>query len=115
VRDLPPVISSPGDGEVVSAPDNRPVRLAWTGVAGVTRYRIELGEDPELKRNPSRFQSEGAQYWWSGELSEGVYYWRVRADDPERKDAPFSTTSRFRLITRPLPAAPELLEVEYRF
>jgi len=115
IRDAPPLISSPGDGEVVSAPGNRPVLLAWTEVTGVTRYLIELGEDPELKKSPSLFRSDGTRYWWSGELEEGVYYWRVRADDPERKAAPFSTTARFRLITRPLPAAPELLEVEYRF
>lgn len=115
IEEAPPLISSPGDGEVVSAPGNRPVLLAWTEVTGVTRYLIELGEDPDLGKNPSTFRSDGTRFWWSGDLEEGVYYWRVRADDPERKAAPFSATARFRLITRPLPAAPELLEVEYRF
>ncbi len=115
IRDTPPVLSSPGEGEVVSATGSQPVRLAWTEVTGVAGYLVELSTDPALAKTPSRFRAEGEQYWWSGDLTEGVYYWRVRADDPERENAPFSRTGRFRLITRPLPAAPELLEVEYRF
>ncbi len=116
VEDRPPTPFSPMAGEIVLAPQGVQVPFWWTAVDGAARYRIEIAAEPSFGALAFSAAASGPGIWAALDLPEGVYYWRVRVDQPERGESPFSSHSTFRLIRRPLPDAPRLfdptLEVE---
>lgn len=117
VEDRPPTPFSPMPGEIVLAPQGVQVPFWWTAVDGAARYRIEIAAEPSFRNLAFSAAASGPGLWAALDLPEGVYYWRVRVDQPERGESPFSAHSAFRLIRRPLPDAPRLfdptLEVEH--
>ncbi len=112
LEDVPPKPIGPKPDEVVWSTPIRPALFVWSEVKGVSRYQLELARDPSFARLAHTEHAERPQVWVSHPLPEGVYYWRVRADDSERTDAPYSKARAFRLIHKPLPAAPELMRPE---
>jgi len=77
---------------------------------GFARYRVEIATDSAFARVAFAADAEGPGLWAAPRLPEGVYYWRVRASEADRGEAPFSAPSPFRLIHRPLPEAPQLFD-----
>lgn len=117
VEDLPPRPFAPMAGEIVLAPPGVQVPFWWTAVDAASRYRLEIAAEPSFHNLAFSGTASGPGLWAALDLPEGVYYWRVRVDQPERGESPFSAYSPFRLIQRPLPDAPRLfdptLEVEH--
>ncbi len=116
LEDRPPTPFSPMAGEIVLAPPGVQVPFWWTAVEAASRYRLEIAAEPSFHNLAFSGIASGPGLWTELDLPEGVYYWRVRVDQSERGESPFSTHSPFRLIRRPLPDAPRLfdptLEVE---
>lgn len=116
VEDRPPTPFSPMAGEIVLAPPGVQVPFWWTAVDAASRYRVEIAAEPSFHTLAFSGSASGPGLWAELDLPEGIYYWRVRVDQAERGESPFSTRSPFRLIRRPLPDAPRLfdptLEVE---
>jgi hypothetical protein len=117
VEDRPPTPFSPMAGEIVLAPPGVQVPFWWTVVDGASRYRLEIAAEPSFRNLALAGAANGPGLWAALDLPEGVYYWRVRVDQPERGASPSSAASPFRLIRRPLPDAPRLfdptIEVEH--
>jgi hypothetical protein len=114
VHDLPPRPLSPGRGEIVSVAEKRGVHFAWTTVTGAARYRMELSDSRRSGNAARSFEADGPRFTMREELVESTYYWRVRALHPGGVEGPFSEMTGFRLITRPLPDAPELYDPEFK-
>lgn len=112
VEDVPPRPITPAPGAMVLATEARPLTVVWRPLKGVGTYRVELSRDPDF-HHLEHFASAGTHHVRvTRALPEGVYYWRVRADEPERGESRFSEPRSFRLIHKPLPEAPELLSPE---
>jgi hypothetical protein len=85
-----------------------PTPLKWEALGSGTRYRIQLGEDPQL-RTPLLDQRQiPAAEFSPGPLQPGIHYWRVAASTDADGEGDFSETHWFRL----LPRAPKLTVVE---
>ena len=109
VEDVPPVAMAPADGEVVLAPPGTWVSFGWTARPDAERYRLEFAaseafEPVVLAREVSWPAAPRLELG----LPEGVWYWRVRSIDADEEGGA-SKPSRFRLIHRAIPNAPELL------
>jgi hypothetical protein len=110
VEDRPPTPFSPMAGEIVLAPPGVQVPFWWTAVDAASRYQVQIAAEPSFHNLAFSGTASGPGLWAALDLPEGVYYWRVRVDQPERGESPFSTHSPFRLIRRPLPDAPHLFD-----
>ncbi len=110
LEDRPPTPFSPMAGEIVLAPPGVQVPFWWTAVDGASRYRVEIAAEPSFRNLAFSDVASGPGLWATLDLPEGVYYWRVRVDQPERGSSPPSTTYAFRLIRHPLPDAPHLFD-----
>jgi hypothetical protein len=55
-------------------------------------------------------ESETPGAWITPGTPEGVFHWRVRVAQADREGSPWSASTPFRLIRRPLPEAPELFD-----
>ena len=110
VEDRPPTPFAPMAAEIVLAPPGVQVPFWWTAVDGASRYRLEISADASFATVAFAADAEGPGLWASPQLPEGVYYWRVRASEAGRGEAPFSAPSPFRLIRSPLPEAPQLFD-----
>ncbi len=110
VEDRPPTPFSPMAGEIVLAPPGVQVPFWWTAVDAASRYQLQIAAEPSFRNLAFSGTASGPGLWAALDLPEGVYYWRVRVDQPERGESPFSTYSPFRLIRRPLPDAPHLFD-----
>lgn len=54
--------------------------LRWASLAGVSRYRIEVAQDPGMRKLVRSQESEAASA--EVDLPEGTFYWRVAAINP---------------------------------
>jgi hypothetical protein len=111
VEDVPPVSMKPTEAEVVLGPPGTPVAFAWTPLLGVEHYRLEVAGSETFDSLALVLDSTTAAARVDLGLSEGVWHWRVRSMDDEAPGLP-SKSSRFRLIHRAIPEAPELLKPE---
>jgi len=109
-QERPPAPFAPMAAEIVLAPLGVQVPFWWTAVDGAFHYRVEISADASFARIDFSADVEGPGLWAALDLPEGIYYWRVRAREAERSEAPFSDPSPFRLIRRPLPQAPQLFD-----
>ncbi|HYX92148.1 MAG TPA: hypothetical protein VE782_11330 [Myxococcaceae bacterium] len=112
LEDVPPVPLSPRDGETVAVYLNRKVPFAWSHVVGVRTYELEIADGPGFDRVVFRRSVDGTELRTDVELPEGRYYWRIRSSSPERGESPWGHTRSLRLLRKPLPDAPELLDPE---
>jgi hypothetical protein len=111
VEDVAPVAMAPADGEVVLAPPGTKVAFGWTALSGTERYRLELGASESFAPVVLTEEVSSPNARLVLALAEGTWYWRVRSVDGAVAGAP-SKPSRFRLIHRGIPEAPELLKPE---
>jgi hypothetical protein len=110
LADEPPRHVTPRAGEIVLAPEGAQVPFWWTAAPGARRYRLEVALDPGFAKVAFSVESETPGAWVTPPPPEGVYLWRVRVSQPGREGAPWSEATSFRLIRRPLPEAPRLLD-----
>jgi hypothetical protein len=111
VEQVAPVSISPREGEVVLAPPGTEVLFAWAPLSGVTRYRLELSSSLGFEPLERSVEVTGADARLALSLPEGTWFYRVRAADTEAAGLP-SAPTRFRLIHRGIPEAPELFNPE---
>lgn len=111
VEDLAPVAVVPRPGEVVMAPPGTAVPFAWTALAGVGRYRLEVASSDRFERLAFSLEVGAPEARAVPQLAEGTWYWRARASDGPVPGLP-SEPSRFRVIHRGIPDAPELYAPE---
>jgi FecR protein len=112
LQDVPPVPLSPRDGETVAAYLGRKVPFAWSHVVGVRTYELEVADGPGFDKTVFRRSVDGTELRTDVDLPEGRYYWRVRSSSPERGESPWTHPRVLRLLRKPLPDAPELLDPE---
>lgn len=112
LEDVPPVLLSPRDGEVMLSDEKTLAVFSWVGVSGVSRYKLEVAPSPAFTEIAWEREVEGAQLRTPLPINEGRWYWRVRTVDEERGASGPSSPRPFRLIHRALPEAPELLNPE---
>lgn len=111
VEDVAAVSITPREGEVVLAPPGTEVLFAWASLRGVSKYHLEFSSSPSFEPLTRTVEVLGAEARVALNLPEGTWFYRVRAADAELPGAP-STPTRFRLIHRGIPDAPELLTPE---
>jgi hypothetical protein len=111
VEDLAPVAIAPRPAEVVMAPPGAPVPFAWTALSGVGRYRLEVAATEAFDAVAWSQEVSGPEVRAVPQLPEGSWYWRVRASDGAELGLA-SRPSRFRVIHRGIPDAPELYAPE---
>ncbi len=102
----------PRMGEVVLAPLGTSVLFGWTPIAGVARYRLEFSPSPQFETISKTENAASAELRSIVNLAEGIWYWRVRADEEASGLGPPSQAFHFRLIHRQIPKAPELYSPE---
>ncbi len=111
LEDVPPTLSLPREGDTVYAPENTATSFAWSDVRGVTDFLIEISATPDFATVTLQEPCEGNSRRLRLTMPEGIWFWRVRDADPKNPGAP-SAPRKFRLIHKPLPDAPVLLNPE---
>lgn len=112
VEDLAPAPRLPRPGEVLLAPPGTKLEFAWTPLPGVSRYRLEVSASQSFEPVAVDEAVSGSQVKLPSALPEGIWFWRVRAADDAMGETLPSETSRFRVIHKGIPEAPELLNPE---
>jgi hypothetical protein len=112
LEDVPPALIAPREGEVVLTDEKALGIFSWAQVRGVTRYRFEISQTQDFANPAFTATVDGAQLRTALSLAEGRWLWRVRPVDESRADSTPSPARVFRLIHKPLPEAPELLNPE---
>jgi hypothetical protein len=109
-----PVPVQPRAGEVVYLPAGALYTLAWSPVPGATRYRVEVAAERRFDHADVDRLVTAPRLVLEGGLGESMYAWRVRAIGPDGAESVPSRAVPFRLIVKPIPAAPRLLDPELR-
>ncbi|MEW6430660.1 MAG: FecR domain-containing protein [Myxococcota bacterium] len=109
VEDVAPATMFPREGEVVLAPKGSQVAFSWTSLPGVTSFLVELSPSREFEPITVSEAAKGNTARLTLSLEEGTWYWRVRASREGGEPGAPSEPSRFRLIHKGIPEAPELL------
>jgi hypothetical protein len=112
IADVPPEPVAPRANSVLWATESRAGAFRWTEIPNVRHYRVEIASTRDFAHLSLHLDAEGSPLWVRPQLAEGYYWWRVRADEPERGESAFSEPVPFRLIHRPIPEAPELIDSE---
>jgi len=91
---MPPVLQLlPLDGAIV---ESSPVDLKWYPVSGAARYRVQLARDSVFS-SPLLERTVTAPAISSGQLSPGIYWWRVQAIGVGEVPASWSQPSRLEI------------------
>ena len=109
VEDVAPSTMFPREGEVVLAPKGSQVAFSWTPLPGVSEFLVEISPSREFEplTVSERVKGNTARLFLS--LEEGAWCWRVRAAREDGEPGHPSEPSKFRLIHKGIPEAPELL------
>ena len=115
VDDAPPVPYWPAAGQALDLSRQHRVALAWVAVPGVHHYKVQLQRDAQA---PTEQRVNGASLLLAADddsdaaaaWREGTYCYRVRADEADRGNSPWSEPSCFRVITKPVLKAPKLFD-----
>ena len=112
VLDRPPQLVKPVRAALLYLPHGRSTHFVWTPASDVSLYQWQLARDLEFENVVLERQVATPQIRFDGGgLGEGIYYWRVRGVSFSR-EPPYSEARVFRLIVKPLPRAPRLLDPE---
>lgn len=112
VEDVPALLLSPREGQIIATTGQETAELSWTQVRGVSTYRLELSSTPDFAAPVVDTVVSGARVKLALPYPEGIWFWRVRVAPSERPDAATSRVASFRLIHKPIPEAPQLLAPE---
>jgi len=112
IEDLAPAPRLPKPGQVLQAPPGTRVEFAWTPLPGVSRYLLEVSSSQGFAPVAMTETVSGTQVKVPVSLPEGSWYWRVRGADDALGETAACEPSRFRVIHKAIPDAPELLNPE---
>lgn len=108
-----PQLKSPQNGMYVSCP----LILEWEGgedlYSGTEKFDVEVAKDSAFSNIVIRDSTSENRYVIE-KLSDGVYYWRVRARDRAGNIGEWSATNNFRIDATP-PSTPLLLNPSNNF
>ncbi|MEK7704818.1 MAG: hypothetical protein AAB426_07650, partial [Myxococcota bacterium] len=111
-EDRPPVPIWPGRRQILYLPGDETTVFLWTSLVGVRSYQLQIARDAHFQELAFERVSSAPQQQLGAFGPEGLYYWRVRSQEAERGESPYSATTPFRLIVEPLPAPPDLFDAE---
>jgi hypothetical protein len=86
-----PVHVSPASGATF---DGVPA-MSWNGVAGAFRYEFQLSADAGFNSTQASFFTRNTRATFDEMLTNGTYWWRVRADDGAGSVSAWSTPTSF--------------------
>ena len=112
LEDVPPALLSPREGEVVLTDEKTLGVFSWAQVRGVSHYALEISLTSDFSALAFSAQADGSQLRTPLTLGEGRWFWRVRSVDDGRLESGAAAARTFRLIHKPLPEAPVLLNPE---
>ena len=69
--------------------------MAWNAVAGAYRYEFQLSADPGFNSTQESYFTRNTRATVDENLTNGTYWWRVRADDGAGSVSPWSTPTSF--------------------
>jgi len=107
VLDTAPLLIEPRDSQIIDLSRSDSVPFSWGEVSGVGRYRIEIAEDIGFDNPVAQATVNQPAYRLQKRLKEGRYCYRVRSQEAERPNAPWSDQTCFRVIHRPIYRAPK--------
>lgn len=107
--DTPTSLVRPGVGETIDLSQTLGLTLAWVEVPDVTHYLLEL-ERPGMGWKTTRRTRRATETIdaSTGMFHEGNYCARVRVDEPDRGESPWSESTCFVVVTRGVLKAPKL-------
>ncbi len=93
-NNLPPTLIAPAELQKIVAAESLPVEFIWTEVPGANLYRLRIARDAEFASTvyDRRLTLTNVKV---SDLSEGIYYWNVRAQLPGLTDSLESETNQF--------------------
>jgi hypothetical protein len=101
-----PAVSAPGVPDPVSPAGDtldRTPAFAWNGVAGAVRYEFQVSADPGFNSTQASFMTKNTRASLVKTLTNGTYWWRVRADDGAGHVSGWSTPLSFVKAWGPAP------------
>jgi hypothetical protein len=113
IRDEAPTGLAPAHREILHLRGGHGLSFRWKGPSFAKTFLVEMARDPGFRDIALSRKIQSTRFHLDKPPEEGVYYWRVQVVEPKRAEAPHSRPIRFRVITRPLPRAPELFEPEF--
>ncbi|MEX0816085.1 MAG: hypothetical protein WD027_01460, partial [Gaiellales bacterium] len=69
--------------------------MSWDGVAGAYRYEFQLSADAGFNSTQASFFTRNTRATFNEMLTNGTYWWRVRADDGAGSVSAWSTPTSF--------------------
>jgi hypothetical protein len=109
--DPPPVPFEPLAGDEVVLPSEGPLTVAWTPIAGVDRYTLEVA--PAGSPDSPAVKTDVAHPFWTqrdGMLPNGQWCYRVKSAESDRPGAPWSRSVCFEVTDKPRLRAPQLYD-----
>jgi YVTN family beta-propeller protein len=98
---LPPVLYTPADGETLT--DNTPT-FVWSEPASAAGYEIQVDNDSAFGSPAVDQYPVDTAYTLSTSLSDGVFFWRVRAKNSSDTWGGWSVKREFMVVTQGPPA-----------
>ena len=99
-RQLPgvPALAFPDDGAIYTFQRKVPrAEMRWKGVESARRYRVVVATDPSFKKVFADEKVDGTSLEVRN-LQPGSYYWRVRAQDTDGFEGPYSPVRSLRAV-----------------
>jgi hypothetical protein len=103
-----PLTLGPREGELVDLSEGQPLALSWSELSDEQGYRVELALDGNFEKPAATLDSARPSLRLRFAQPEGRYCFRVRGSTGS--EAPWSTPTCFRAITRPVLEAPRVFE-----
>ena len=103
VLPVAPELASPRDGETYAFLRKAPkVEMSWKQVDRARAYRVVMANDPSFRKITADERVQGTSFT-ALNLQPGTYYWRVRAQDPEGFEGPYSAVRSVKTVFDDVP------------
>ncbi|MHA2250338.1 MAG: Ig-like domain-containing protein [Candidatus Kariarchaeaceae archaeon] len=101
-----PVLVTPTDGQLVNAIPE----LTWNDISDASEYQVQIDDSNDFSSPAADITQAGSAYTTTASLTDGVYYWRVRAKDVSGNWGEWSEIRSFTLDSTAVipPAVPTL-------
>jgi hypothetical protein len=107
LRLFPPKLETPADGEIITESSPILTWSDWSDYDSALTYAMEYSLDPGFLAGVTRIDGLTTSEVTAGPLSDGLYYWRVRAFDHYGDSSGWALSS-FQVDTEP-PAVPVMI------
>ena len=97
--DEPPSLRKPLANSTIELdredPKKRSIDFEWSDDSNSTSFALQISQDPQFKELAYSDEKIRESNFSLSRLASGKYYWRVRGQNPERKNSPWSTALMF--------------------